>query len=60
MTRRTSGTIRVGVGGWTYAPWRGVFYPDDLPHRCELSYAARQLSSIEINSTYYRLQVPIR
>ncbi|MDX5931339.1 DUF72 domain-containing protein [Acidiphilium acidophilum] len=60
MTRRTSGTFRVGVGGWTYAPWRGVFYPHDLPHRCELSYAARQLSSIEINSTYYRLQVPIR
>lgn len=58
MTRRTSGTIRVGVGGWTYAPWRGVFYPDDLPHRCELSYAARQLSSIEINGTYYRLQTP--
>jgi len=48
------------MGGWTYAPWRGVFYPHDLPHRCELSYAARQLSSIEINSTYYRLQVPIR
>jgi len=53
-----SGTIRVGVGGWTYAPWRGVFYPDDLPQKRELEYASRQLTSIEINGTYYRSQKP--
>lgn len=53
-----SGTIRVGVGGWTYAPWRGVFYPDDLPQKRELEYASRQLTSIEINGTYYRSQRP--
>lgn len=53
-----SGTIRVGVGGWTYAPWRGVFYPEDLPQKRELEYASRQLTSIEINGTYYRSQKP--
>ncbi|HEY4134559.1 MAG TPA: DUF72 domain-containing protein [Alphaproteobacteria bacterium] len=47
------GGIFVGIGGWTYAPWRGVFYPDDLVQRCELEYASRQLTSIEINGTYY-------
>lgn len=51
-----SGTIRVGIGGWTYAPWRGVFYPDNLPQKRELAYASRQLTSIEINGTYYRSQ----
>jgi uncharacterized protein YecE (DUF72 family) len=45
--------IYVGIGGWTYAPWRGVFYPKDLPQKKELSYAAEKLSSIEINGTYY-------
>jgi uncharacterized protein YecE (DUF72 family) len=50
--------IRVGVGGWTFAPWRGVFYPDGLPHAKELSYAARRLTSIEINGTFYRTQTP--
>ncbi|MFO1113430.1 MAG: DUF72 domain-containing protein [Rhodospirillales bacterium] len=53
-----SGSIRVGVGGWTYAPWRGVFYPDGLPQKRELEYASRQLTSIEINGTYYRSQKP--
>ena len=53
-----NGTIRVGVGGWTYAPWRGVFYPDDLPQKRELEYASRKLTSIEINGTYYRSQKP--
>jgi uncharacterized protein YecE (DUF72 family) len=48
------GRILVGIGGWTYAPWRaGVFYPDDLPQKRELEYASRQLTSIEINGTYY-------
>jgi uncharacterized protein YecE (DUF72 family) len=50
--------IRVGIGGWTFAPWRGVFYPDGLPHAKELSYAARRLTSIEINGTFYRTQTP--
>jgi uncharacterized protein YecE (DUF72 family) len=47
------GKIYVGVGGWTFEPWRGVFYPDDLPQKRELEYASRQLTSIEINGTYY-------
>lgn len=48
-----SGKIYVGVGGWTYEPWRGVFYPDGLAHKRELEYASRRLTSIEINGTYY-------
>ena len=55
---KKSGTIRVGVGGWTYAPWRGVFYPKGLPHAQELSYASRHLTSIEVNGTFYRTQTP--
>ncbi len=51
-------TIRVGIGGWTYAPWRGSFYPEGLKHADELSYAARHLTSIEINATFYRTQTP--
>jgi uncharacterized protein YecE (DUF72 family) len=50
--------IRVGVGGWTYEPWRGTFYPPGLPQAQELNYASRQLSSIEINGTFYRTQSP--
>jgi uncharacterized protein YecE (DUF72 family) len=50
--------IRVGIGGWTYAPWRGVFYPPDLVHRRELEYAAGKLSSIEVNGTFYAAQKP--
>jgi uncharacterized protein YecE (DUF72 family) len=49
----SSGNIHVGVGGWTYEPWRGVFYPKDLPHKRELEYASRAMTSIEINGTYY-------
>ena len=45
--------IRVGVGGWTYEPWRGVFYPEGLTQKKELEFASRALSSIEINGTYY-------
>lgn len=48
-----SGRIFVGIGGWTFAPWRGVFYPDGLVQKRELEYASRQLTSIEINGTYY-------
>jgi len=50
--------IHVGIGGWTFAPWRGVFYPDGLSHAKELSYAASHLTSIEINGTFYRTQTP--
>jgi len=55
---KIAGTIRVGVGGWTYEPWRGTFYPGDLPQKQELEYASRQLTSIEINGTYYGSQKP--
>ncbi len=55
-SRRPSQPVRVGIGGWTYAPWRGTFFPAGLPHAEELGYASRQLSSIEINGTYYRVQ----
>jgi uncharacterized protein YecE (DUF72 family) len=50
--------IRVGVGGWTYEPWRGVFYPPKLPHAKEIEHATRALTAIEINGTYYRRQTP--
>jgi uncharacterized protein YecE (DUF72 family) len=48
-----SGKIHIGIGGWTYEPWRGVFYPEGLPHKRELEFASRRLTSIEINGTYY-------
>ena len=51
-----SGRIRVGIGGWSYAPWRGAFYPKGLKQADELSYATSKLTSIEINATHYRLQ----
>jgi uncharacterized protein YecE (DUF72 family) len=51
-------TIRVGVGGWTFAPWRGTFFPKKLPQKQELHYASRQLTAIEVNGTYYRTQTP--
>jgi len=54
----TSGTIYIGIGGWTYEPWRGVFYPKGLPHARELSYAAEHLTSIEVNGTFYSTQSP--
>jgi uncharacterized protein YecE (DUF72 family) len=47
------GKIYVGIGGWTYEPWRGVFYPEGLTHKRELEFASRALTSIEINGTYY-------
>ncbi len=48
-----TGTIRTGIGGWTFEPWRGVFFPDTLKQKEELAYASRALRSIEINGTYY-------
>ena len=55
---QTSGKIRIGVGGWTYEPWRGVFYPNGLAQKRELEYASTKLTSIEINGTYYGSQKP--
>src|SRR3569833_3444336 len=52
------GQIRIGVGGWTYEPWRGAFYPDSLPQKRELEFAASKLTSIEINGTFYGSQKP--
>ena len=50
--------IRIGIGGWTFAPWRGEFYPKGLPHSKELAYASERLTSIEVNGTFYRSQTP--
>lgn len=50
--------IRVGIGGWTYVPWRSNFYPSGLVQRRELAYASRHLSAIEVNGTYYGAQKP--
>jgi len=58
MAQRKAGNIYVGVGGWNFAPWRGPFYPKGLVQAQELHYASRQLTSIEINSTFYGLQKP--
>ena len=52
------GSIRIGITGWTYPPWRGVFYPKRLPHKQELAYAAQHFRAIEINGTHYSLQRP--
>jgi uncharacterized protein YecE (DUF72 family) len=50
--------IRVGIGGWTFEPWRNNFYPAGWPHSRELEYASRHLSAIEVNGTYYSAQKP--
>jgi uncharacterized protein YecE (DUF72 family) len=52
------GKIRIGIGGWRFEPWRGVFYPSGLRQKDELSYATSQLTAVEINSTYYSTQSP--
>lgn len=48
--------IRIGIGGWSYAPWRGTFFPEGLPHSKELEYAASRFGAIEINGTFYSRQ----
>lgn len=53
-----AGTIRVGIGGWNYEPWRGTFFPETLPRARELEYAASRLTAIEVNSTFYSRQSP--
>lgn len=58
MPPKAKSRIRIGVGGWTYEPWRGTFYPDDLPQKGELVFASGKLTSIEVNGTYYRGQTP--
>jgi uncharacterized protein YecE (DUF72 family) len=57
-TAKSRSRIRVGIGGWTYAPWRKNFYPAGLVQRRELEFASRQLRAIEINGTYYGAQKP--
>jgi uncharacterized protein YecE (DUF72 family) len=52
------GEIRIGIGGWVFAPWRGSFYPAGLRQASELDYASRHLTSIEINGTFYGAQKP--
>jgi len=52
------GDIRVGIGGWVFAPWRGIFYPPGLTQARELDYASRHVTSIEINGTFYGAQKP--
>ena len=62
MTRKSaqirSGQIYVGIGGWSFPPWRGAFYPEGLPQTRELAYAGERLTSIEVNGTFYRSQTP--
>jgi uncharacterized protein YecE (DUF72 family) len=55
---RNSGTIRIGIGGWVYPPWRGAFYPPGLRQAEELAFASRHVTAIEINGTFYRIQTP--
>jgi uncharacterized protein YecE (DUF72 family) len=55
---RASGTVRIGVSGWRYEPWRGAFYPPGLRQDDELAYAAERLPSIELNGSFYSLQTP--
>lgn len=54
--RQSSG--RVGISGWTYPPWRGNFYPDELTQKLELAYASRRFNALEVNGTFYSLQRP--
>ena len=54
----SEGRIRIGIGGWTYPPWRGTFYPVKFPQAKELEYAASKLGAIEINATFYSRQSP--
>ena len=51
-------TVRIGISGWRYPPWRGSFYPEGLPQRAELAYAAARFAVIEINGSFYSLQLP--
>ncbi|HEX8379899.1 MAG TPA: DUF72 domain-containing protein, partial [Allosphingosinicella sp.] len=52
------GSIRVGIGGWDYDPWRGTFYPPGLAKAKQLEHASRRVTAIEVNATFYKLQKP--
>ena len=54
----TTGSLRIGISGWRYAGWRGKFYPEDLAQRRELEFASRTFNSVEINGSFYSLQLP--
>src|SRR5881227_4128478 len=54
----SNGMIRAGIGGWTYEPWRGVFFPEGLAQKRELEFASRAVTAIEVNGTYYSSQKP--
>lgn len=56
--RMTKASIRVGIGGWTYEPWRGTFFPEGLAHKRELEFASHAMTAIEVNGTYYSRQKP--
>src|SRR3954464_5349892 len=58
MTSLASSRVRIGISGWTYPPWRGVFYPPGLRQADELSFASRAFPSIELNGSFYSLQRP--
>jgi uncharacterized protein YecE (DUF72 family) len=58
VARHSTADIRIGIGGWTYEPWRGTFYPEGLVQKRELEYASRKLTSIEVNGTFYGAQKP--
>lgn len=58
MSAPAQGVVRIGISGWRYAPWRGVFYPSKLAHKKELAFAASIFPTIEINGTFYSLQRP--
>ncbi|HWB57911.1 MAG TPA: DUF72 domain-containing protein [Chthoniobacteraceae bacterium] len=56
--KQAASSVRIGISGWTYPPWRGVFFPKKWPQARELEYASRQVNSIEINGSFYSLQRP--
>lgn len=56
LSRPKQASVRVGIGGWDFDPWRKTFYPPEVPKKAQLAYASRQVSAIEVNATYYRTQ----
>ena len=58
MNHKQAGKIRIGVSGWRYAPWRGVFYPAKLAQKKELHYCGQVFPTVEINGSFYSLQRP--
>ena len=52
------GDIRIGISGWRYRGWRGIFYPEKLPQRSELAFCGQKFRAVEINGTFYSLQRP--